>query len=538
MITFIPFSGIGREGGEHGPDGLGDVSNVVHVWGGWHTFAKPIDSESAVSADHVNASCIHKWPASAGTTNYVGDLVTEFHGTRTALYVRSGGAFTAISRGGGYAAAGSPSSWSFASFGNDVWASNYIDEMQRRTNNTGNFANGITSSFAPEARFIAPVRTQMFAAGLSNVGRYDDEVAWSVVGNAANYDPGGGGLAGSQRILSCPGQIMGLVGGQYARILKRSSFHIMSWTANSVSPWREDVVSDSIGTPYPRSIVKAKGGAIYFWGGDAFYSQEGLAAPVKVSPDGLNSYLVDYDFNLSRALNRAAPLSVSGHPMLGEDNRMIGAQDPTTGTIIWLYMDPNDSSYLTGKGVFFNPGTGSWSRFEPSTETFSSLISSDTLVTYNTLLWEGLVATRWDGANIYRTTFRSSTQHAAQWATKRFALALDGQDRPRVARVKGVLPVLGTKVANTANQEMAALPAGTTVKVWAAEDPHFLPLTDEAGTKISPRSDSYTPTSASDSGWLPFALQGKWWLFEMTTPETTTVYRSAPGLYIDWEPVL
>lgn len=274
-------------------------------------------------------SYVHLWSRGAGGS-YTPDEQTIFTGSANRLYTvnPSTGAFTDLSRAAGpppYAAVGTPAGWRFVTIGNDIFATNWLDAVQRRTNNAGNFANGFTSTFLPIPRFMAAVREHLVVANLANAGRFQDEIAWSDADNALNFDPPTGSstsIAGSKRLTSIPGQITGLLGGQFGLVFKAGGIFYLEYTGTA-QVFRPDVLSDTVGTMYPSSIIRTQHG-VFFLGPDGFYQISGLSEPVKISPPGVDEHILGTSFSAVPSSiaayqedTQAEAFSLSGLPVIG-----------------------------------------------------------------------------------------------------------------------------------------------------------------------------------------------------------------------------
>lgn len=500
-ISFIPFDGWKPSGGIFG-EGWATVNNLYSRFGSWTPVSQFHDLGAGV-ADTLRGGHVHQWATGAGSTSYDPDAQTIFTGSDTKLYTvaPSTGAFTDVSKAGGYGP--HAAAWRFATVGNDVYACNWLDPLQRRTANAGLFATGPVSTFVPVPRFQAPVREHLLVANLNQAGRFQDEVAWSDADNPTNFDAPtltSTSIAGSKRLTSAPGQIYGLVGGQYALAFKRKSIFYLEYTGTS-QVFRPDVLSPYVGTAYPSSIITSRYG-IFFLGSDGFYKLQGLSEPVKISPPGVDQVLLDGAFTSFVTLPSAAQ----------EDLRLYGFQHPHMPLIGWA-LQPNPTLGASSL-ILYDPVADQWSK-------------SDTFYSY--LQW---VVSRPFGSNINAvlaalTTDGAGNSHYAPWNT---ALALppvmELRYRPanfadanefQQSTIHGILPMF----SKNGGTSTPALTASVTVEAMLD------PMLDKTTTETRPASQRNIP------GWYPFQSAGR--LFRITINCAAEVFDHFDGIWVDQE---
>lgn len=548
--SFIPFTTLDPSA-EHG-GGLVRCEGVYAAHGGLRSLPKPgfqTGESGGVQAGRLNSCYVHQYPSNSGASNYVGDEATIFFGAQDALYVYAPGnpgTFTDIDGGAVFTA--DSAAWRFASFGNDIWAGNFNDPIRRRAANAGNFSGAaVASTFIPEARFLAPIREFLFCAALSNAGRFSDEIAWSDINDATWFDPKNAtrpaSLAGSKRIVSRPGQIMGLVGGEYGIIFKRNSMHAIQLTGGA-DIFRIDEVSDAVGTPYPSSIVCCRDGYRRFWGGDTFYRQIGLQPPEPIAGPEIAALLIDHLAHLN-SVGLYRPTSLTWTSMAAEDQAMFGVEEPESGGIFWFYFGEGDNeSAGANRWIYHHPASGAWTTSgNLSGVNFVCAASNRSFMSASDVLPRFLLGATYDGVAAESTFFRfqSSTHHAITLATQRFAVAQE-EAPTKWQRVR----VTGAQVVVTPNQatystdyRLAALPSGLTLRIVASNEPHFQQQLDTATTpaQVSPRSESMTVADANDHGWMTFATEGMSFLLELSLAESATALRGLRGVWLEWSAV-
>jgi len=542
---FLPITGISNE--EHGAD-LVRCEGTIPVMGGLRSLPKPFPEGSV--GDLLSSAYIHQYPSGWGSAAYVGDAPTELYASQTQIYEYSGGVMTDILTG---ALTGTAPRVRFASFGRDVWATNGIDPVKRRTNNTGNFASGITSAFAPKARFIDPVRDFMILADINDAAYGPHWFAWSDFQDATYYSPPDAtrpsSLAGRQPILSRPGQIMGFVGGEYGTFWKRNSMHLLSFVGGD-DIWRLEEISPSVGTPFPDSIVCCRDGVKRFWGGDGFYAQAGSSAPSKIGGTTLAALLIDRESYAST--NAIRPLA-SFSDMSEEDRTMFGVEDPEMGGIFWFYRGEDDDpalgnsrwlfydyladTYSLGVGVSIPDPAGG--PLDTIAARYTAAAANRSFLSTETKQPRFIVGAIYDTATAmgYRFRFASSTFHAITLATQRFAIEKGEGELARHVRIDAVQPVVTPRqVDYSPSYTLEAPPSDMSIRIVSSNDPYHRPQLDSLSAGVSPRSESRSWSEANDTGWLGFVgVEGYQFLVEITVPEGATALRGLKGLWLHYE---
>lgn len=542
--TFLPFASFAPGGTDHAgveSGSLARAENAIPLFTGYAPLPG-ISQTATLAAGPVTGAYAHFFPSGGGTSSYVGDQVTIHLGTKTNLYTTTGSAFTSRSRGGGYAAGvgDEPAGWRFASFGNDIWACNGLDILQRRTNNAGNFADGPASTFVPEPRFVATVREFLVVADLSaNAGRFADEFAWSDVDDPTWFDASNAtrptSLAGAKRIVSRPGQITGLTGGEHGKIYKRNSTHSLLFTAGS-DTWRLDEMSHGVGCVLPSSLIASQRGD-FFLGSDGFYRCTGLSAPEKISTPEVDQWVLDAYNNAPFAFNYDAPTT-----MAAEDALIRGWECRRSGLIFWTYI--NRTLAVTNRhrlGVCHSPELGLWAMLNRSDLEVACAASMPYRTTTSNLRPLNDVALfQWDGTNTFYAEF-SGTAGATSFRSKKFAL----QTGKRPARVTGVCPIF-TIPDNYDDGSVLYFSPDVACKVTGSIEPLFRDIQDADSTVVSPRFEQYDTSDFPDTGmhWYPHIVDGNHFRVQVDVPAETALvgspqirsaYTNFGGCIIEWE---
>lgn len=529
-VAFLDFSQFLPGGSRYG-GGLAQADNVIPAEGGLRPlYSRSFASLAAVaSATPAYGAYAHAYPSGGGSTSYLGDALTHFVGTKTALYEVSAATFNAKSKGGGYAVAvgAEPGFWRFASVGNDIWACNGFDEWQRRTNNAGNFADGVASTFKPKPRFSGVVKEFLIGCDLSaNAGRFADEFCWSDVDDATWFDPADAtrptSVSGAKRLVSRAGQITGFIGGEYGRIFKRNAIYALQFTGGA-DVWRIDMISPGVGCGYPGSLIEGPDGAAYFFSGTRFYRQAGLSAPEPISTPGLEQLIVDGQHFPTRALVHGAIST-----MAQEDGVMQAAclARPSLYLVTWansLLQATADTFWRHPCGAAYDVSRGAWSMVYDTTyqNTCIGSMPFTLRATQNDFSLDGAFGYMYDGSTIRQYQFLGPGTQAATLKARRQPVVLDGAERPPVAvQIKGAMPLFtNPDAAAFSATPTAPTPPNVSIKVEAAGDPLFQVKTDEDGATVSPRSETQSKTDNADEWlWYPVQAEGCWFDVTVTIP--------------------
>ncbi len=513
-ISFIPYDGWSPGGGYIG-EGWETSRNLYPHFGAWRPWRKFMPLAGSVADGPMTGCHTHIWAAPVASSTYVNDSQTVFAGSITKLYSvdTTTGAFTDRTRavGGDYGAGGGPSGWKFASVGNDIWATNWLNELQMRSNNTGSFANGCVSTFKPRPRFIAAVREHLVGANLSNAGRFQDEVVWSDADNATNFDPPtltSTSIAGSKRLTEIPGQITALVGQRAgAMVFKRKAVYFLYYTG-TVQVFQPDLLSSSVGTAWPSSVINSRYG-VFFLGSDGFYKIDGISAPTKISPPGLDSFLAD------------SPLAtaLTGLPAFDEDIQFFGFESPTLPIVGWKFFNG-----FSTQAVLYNPVAQQWCLVDATVFDGDAIqVAPATIVARPaaTNIYDTLAGLTFNGATSWYAPLSSSSADAYNCSLKlRFRPAnIDSAGRQGQSMLKAVLPVFTkTDVSGTA--------LTPTVTVEPMLDP-FLAQSGATETMTSTFRDVV-------AGWYPIQRAGRFFRVGITTPAGED-FTDFPGLWVDQE---
>lgn len=210
-------------------------------------------------------------------TDRVG-AVTTYIGDAAKLYDVTSSAATDVSIAGGYSTA-SDGIWDFAKWANTVIATNLSEEVQTITIGGANFANLITSTDTPSARYVAVEDN-----GFVILGNISDEsgvaptrVRWSAQNDPTDFDEDAATLADKQDLQGGGGHIQGLLdGGDFVTIFRELSIHRMQFVGPPIIFQIDQVVTE-LGLRTPGAAA-AFGRLHYFLASSGFYVFDGAQA--------------------------------------------------------------------------------------------------------------------------------------------------------------------------------------------------------------------------------------------------------------------
>jgi hypothetical protein len=230
--------------------------------------------------------------------------------------------------GGSYSTA-SGERWRFEVFGDNLIATNFIDDVQKFDITGGtNFA--ALGGSPPKARYIAVVREFVVLGCI-----YGDErkVHWSAIGNSEGWTAG----TNSSDVQTFPsgGPVRGLIGGEVGYVFQDDRVSRMIFAPGTPEVFQFDEVEGGRGLKAANSLVRLAREAFYF-GGDGFYRFDlgsGASAPIGVGK-WANWFLGDL---------RA-----------GTEGEILGAVSPRDRVIVWAYISRQNGTTTPDRVVFYD----------------------------------------------------------------------------------------------------------------------------------------------------------------------------------------
>lgn len=288
---FIPF-------GEYKPDlrffandGLFRADNLIPVYGGYipsPSFGAPSGVLSVGPAAGV--------PQGMTAHQANGNLYAPISdGVNTRIYqITAAGVVSDVSRAALYTAPIPPNGgWTGTSFGPHAILCPEFDEVQFQANGSGSFANMITSTFAPKARFCFPLRDNLFLANLTLTAPYDGlsaganptVVAWSRNGDIRQF----GSFNANPEIIGSGYQPLNFDIGDIRCGLAGADYGIIGMSNGIVRvdgpPYSFRVISRDIGMAFPYGACAVRDD-VYFMSPAGLAVLYGGEGPAKILGSG------------------------------------------------------------------------------------------------------------------------------------------------------------------------------------------------------------------------------------------------------------
>lgn len=287
-------------------------------------------------------------PTAVGTT-YV------FVGTNTTLYQLDGAAWQNVS--GAVYTTDPVERWNFASWGNQVIATNFADVVQVKTLGGGAFA--ALGGNPPRARYVAVVDNFVVLANTYDaVDLYQPQrVRWSGIGDNTAWTVSPITQASFNDLFNNGGWIQGIVGGDYGIIFQEFAISRMSYIGSPLI-WQFDLLEQERGAFAPGSIQPI-GDNIAYLAQDGFFVFDGRQS----IPIG--------DGKIDRAF-----FAEDGPIALDRDyvDRISSCIYPNELIICWSYPSVNaDPIGISDTILFYNYGPGAktrWSVLRTNTTDF------------------------------------------------------------------------------------------------------------------------------------------------------------------------
>lgn len=238
--------------------------------------------------------------------------------------------------------------WSFAQYGERVFATNYEDPIQSYSLNSNILFDDLAGN-PPRARYIAAVKNFLVAINtVDEDGAVPQRVRWSGLDNPDTWTVDSVTQADFQDLLGDGGANQGIKAGLTqadGAIIQERAVWRMTYEGLPMI-FSFDLVEGVRGTPAPNSLVSL-GGVVYYLGEDGFYAFDG-AQSVPIGQGRINNYFF-----------------TSADP--SRFHRMYGMADSSRKLIFWSY-ESTAASGNPDRILVYNWGTGEWSQLNIETE--------------------------------------------------------------------------------------------------------------------------------------------------------------------------
>lgn len=431
-----------------------------------------------------------------------------------------GTVFTDISDGSPTDYTASPYPWSMTSWGALVLGTNYVDAVWKYDPDTDTQTDVlITSTDKPKARFIITMKDQVTLAFVSFSGStagQSYEFWTSDVDDAASFDESDS-TNGSKRFFlrQTPGAITAAQGGEFGLFWKRTSLLRASWLGSPLW-WRVDVISRSVGTTQPDSIVYHEG-VFYFWGSDGgFYQTTGHENPRRID-DGLVRFFTE------PLAGRGRVKRTSSFTPFSLERRMFGAYDRGSKCIVWWYLANVDLDHRVRRGAIYNLIERRFSTFvidTTSTRGACEMVQLPNVEHDANFLMYGLGVFEYDSVNdkVHYAQLYDRNHYTSKFLTPVYpvnpsedTVGYVNQARPVIVRGDGhftapweTSPRPGTRSRQRPNL-LASNNVSLELRFWEGQE-----------LQATAKTVTLTPKDANEDGWMECAIKGRFVQAELT----------------------
>lgn len=329
-MALVPLLGFSPDVDDHAAGAMLECANMVPTLNGMRAAASSIATSYPASAEAVTGSAlVQKLDAS----------VRFFIGGATLLQEGISGAWTNVSRGGGYAAG--DNRWRFAQFGNDSIAANKSAPLQRSTGSA--FAN-LTAPKADvcdtAAGFVLLGNCDDTGTGLTTAFGDQPDRWWCCgINDVATWAPSLATQCASGRLVDAPGPIRAMRRlGANVVAYKDKSIFVGSYVGASSGVWQWSLIPGDIGCSSQEAVVNI-GTAHLFIGETDIYAFDGAR------PAPIGAPLRQWFF---ARLNRSYQYKIAA------------MHDRVNGLVYWFYPSTASSDGALDEAVVYNYRAQRW----------------------------------------------------------------------------------------------------------------------------------------------------------------------------------
>lgn len=276
--------------------------------------------------------------------------VAIFAATETRLYLMNNTtlAWADVSQGGSaYNALPITGQWQFAQFGTNVIAVQANADPQV-FNLASSMAFADLGGSPPRASYIGIVNRFVVLSGLTS---FPNRVQWSGLNEIDNYTAGTN--SSDYQDLPDGGNVRPVVGGEFGWILQDSAIRRMTFSPGSETIFDIQRVAKDNGIRAPYSLAFA-GEHSFFYSQKGFVQLTGAGEILPIGEEKVNrTFLEDYD--------------------AGDIQLVIGAGDPESHSVLWVYKSNSNTDPTFDKGLIYNYLLQRWTPVQVEGEYLASL---------------------------------------------------------------------------------------------------------------------------------------------------------------------
>lgn len=433
------------------------------------------------------------------------DRIEVYVGNKTDIYQVTSDAWLNYTRGAGADDYGdettdTPRIWDFCSWGDDIIATNYADEVQRLELGNSAFDNLITSTEKPQARFCAVVGAQLILADI-NPSSYSEGKPFSIWASAildpttfeiADYDT----QSAIFSLIAQPGGVTGLVGGEYGIVFKRNSIWRMSYVGLPVV-FDFDHISIGQGTGFPQSIVQVDQD-VYFWGNGGIFRVNQGQQLERLSGGRVEKLIFDDRWE------EYAIQSDYGPDTIENESIVHGCYDSYTGLVWWFYRGPGDDLHQMSHFLMYNPREDRFSHGKIDGANFTTAVSRANVSVKELGVHRGLEVITYSGTAAGYSKFQGESTEIGTLVSKIMSPRAFDYDHGREIEIQAVRPIYRGQPDNYR--------PNITIKVESAQDPNM---------SVGLQTFTVDARHINDDGWMhPKTINvGEFHRFTVTLPE-------------------
>jgi len=304
--------------GEYQPDlaafeneGVTEAKNVLP---GSDNY-KPFPSSSTSSENALDDTCIG---AIAVRDNTTSALTYNFAGTLSKLYLLEDGTWTDVSKSGGYSGGSEDDRWEFVQIGDEIIATNFVDDIQTYTLGTSSTFADLGGS-PPKARTLAKVREFLVVGNTFDAsdGNKPQRVRWAGIGTTDSWTVSASTQADFQDLDNNGGWIQKIVGSEYGGIIFQEYAITRMTYVGSPAVFQFDQVHDVRGAISSGGVIST-GDFVAYIGQDGFYMFDGQTSIAigtnKINNTFFNEFNVDFADHISAAVYPDQQIIVWAYP--------------------------------------------------------------------------------------------------------------------------------------------------------------------------------------------------------------------------------